>query len=133
MKIMKKVILVIVGSVFLCTLCGCGSQADRASRNLSEQADNFNIVRQITVINCFSGDVLYTITGKMSIKKDNEDQQLEITIENDDGSYSKDFIGLDQGVTYVVHQLSGVHTSPYHYTVNFNPKMWIPAIPDLID
>ena len=48
---MKK-FLVLITMMMMLTLTGCGTEAQRASYNLSQQADNFNIVRQLTVINC---------------------------------------------------------------------------------
>ena len=67
-------------------LTGC-TQADRVSHNLSKEADNFNVVRQLTVINCIEGDVLFQMTGKMSIKADVADNQLEVIVENENGLY----------------------------------------------
>ena len=46
------------------------TQKDRVSYNLSEEADNFNVVRQLTVINCIEGDTLFQMSGKMAITAD---------------------------------------------------------------
>ena len=129
---MKKKIVVLVALMML-ALTGC-SEAERVSYNLSEQADNFNIVRQLTVINCIEGDVLFQMTGKMSITADTSDNQLEIIVE-DDGTYVKHFVGLSDNVTYVVEDLNlgDNAVSKYKYTLNFNPKMWIPVEADTID
>lgn len=125
-NIMKKKILVLV-TIMVLTLTGC-TQAERASYNLSQQADNFNIVRQLTVINCIEGDVLFQMSGKMSITADTADNQLEIIVE-DNGTYVKHFVGLSDNVTYVVEDLNlgDNAVSKYKYTLNFNPKMWIPV------
>ena len=130
---MKK-FLVLITMMMMLTLTGCGTEAQRASYNLSQQADNFNIVRQLTVINCIEGDVLFQMTGKMSITADTTDNQLEIIVE-DDGTYVKHFVGLSDNVTYVVEDLNlGDNTvSKYKYTLNFNPKMWIPMEVKTID
>ncbi|MDI3536047.1 MAG: hypothetical protein PWP16_648 [Eubacteriaceae bacterium] len=111
---------------------GC-SEADRVSSNLSKEADNFNVVRQLTVINCIEGDVLFQMTGKMSITADTEDNQLEVIVENEDGNYSKHFVGLSDNVTYVIEDLDSSDVSQYQYTLNYNPKMWIPAEVETID
>lgn len=132
---MKKIIGVIL-SLMLVVVCltGCETQADRVSYNLSQEADNFNIVRQLTVINCIEGDVLFQMTGRLSIKADTMDNQLEIIAENN-GSYVKHFVGLSDNVTYIVEDLNvganNVHK--YHYTLNFNPKMWLPYNVAIID
>lgn len=114
-------------------LTGCETQADRVSHNLSQQADNFNVVRQLTVINCIEGDVLFQMTGKMSIKADTADNQLEVIVENEGGNYKKHFIGLSDNVTYVVEDMDVTSVSKYRYTLNYNPKMWIPINLEYID
>lgn len=130
----KKVLAIALGTTLLFALTGCTeTEADRVSYNLSQQADNFNVIRQLTVINCIEGDVLFQMTGKMSIKADTADNQLEVTVEDEDGSYSKHFIGLSDNVTYVVEQLSSKNVSKYKYTLNYNPKMWIPVNVEHID
>lgn len=90
---MKKKILglLVVGVLVVSTLTRCGTEAERVSYNLSQEADNFNVVRQLTVINCIGGDVLFQMTGKMSITADTSDNQLEIIVE-DDGTYVKHFV-----------------------------------------
>lgn len=113
-------------------LTGC-TQADRVSYNLSEQADNFNDIRQITVINCLKGDTLFQMTGKMSIYADTADNQLEVIVEDENGEYKKHFIGLSDNVTYVVEDITEDDVSNYKYTLNFNPEMWFPFEVDTID
>lgn len=135
MNKVKKTLAVIIGILLIAlTLTGCSSEADRVNSNLTKQADNFNVVRQLTVINCIGGDVLFQMTGKMSIIADMEDNQLEIIVE-DGGTYVKHFIGLSDNVTYVVEDLNlGANdVSKYKYTLNFNPNMWIPVEVEMID
>ena len=55
-----KIILAILSVLMVTTVfTGCETEAQRVSYNLSQQAANFNIVRQLTVINCIEGDVLF--------------------------------------------------------------------------
>lgn len=131
---MKKILCCALCIASLAMMSGCENEADAVSYNLSKQADNFNIVRQVTVINCLQGDVLFQMTGKMSIKSDNVDNQLEIIVE-DDGTYTKHFIGLSDNVTYVVEDLNlGANdVNKYKYTINYNPKMWLPVDFENID
>ena len=130
----KKIMAIMLVLVMGLTLAGCGTEAERVSYNLSQQADNFNVVRQLTVINCIEGDVLFQMTGKMSITADTTDNQLEIIVE-DGGTYVKHFVGLSDNVTYVVEDLNlGANAvDKYKYTLNFNPNMWIPVEVETID
>ena len=132
--ILKKKVCILVCSLAMTVvgLTGC-NQAERVSENLSREADNFNNVRQITVINCIQGDVLFQMTGKMSIKADTADNQLEIVVEDNNGKYKKHFIGLSDNVTYVVEDITSKKVNKYKYSLNFNPKMWIPAEGKIID
>lgn len=124
---MKKNVCILMVMVTLFALTGCGdTQANRVSYNLSQEADNFNNVRQVTVINCLQGDVLFQMTGKISITADTADKQLEIIVEDENGDYRKHFIGLSDNVTYVVEDITSGDVSNYKYTLNFNPKMWLP-------
>lgn len=133
---MKKKFLTVllVSGLMAIFLTGCQTEAERVSYNLSKEADNFNIVRQLTVINCIEGDVLFQMTGKMSITADTSDNQLEIIVE-DEGTYVKHFVGLSDNVTYVVEDLNlgDNAVSKYKYTLNFNPNMWIPVNVKTID
>jgi hypothetical protein len=129
---MKKILL-FIALMSLLMLTGCESEAEKVSYNLSQEADNFNVVRQLTVINCIEGDVLFQMTGKMSITADTEDNQLEAIVEDEDGSYKKHYIGLSDNVTYVLEDLGDNDVSKYKYTLNYNPKMWIPVEVQTID
>lgn len=132
-KIISVIMVVVICVVGCVTLTGCETEAQRVSYNLSQQADNFNDVRQVTVINCLQGDVLFQMTGKMSITADTADNQLEIVVEDENGNYKKHFIGLSDNVTYVVEDITSKNVDKYKYTLNFNPKMWIPLGTGIID
>ena len=126
----KLFIAAVIGAT---ALVGCGTEANRVSYNLSQEADNFNDIRQITVINCLQGDVLFQMTGKMSITADTADNQLEVIVEDEKGEYKKHFIGLSDNVTYVVEDVTAGDVEKYKYTLNFNPEMWLPYEVETID
>ena len=129
---MKKIGILIGSIILMLCMTGC-TEADRVSHNLSLQADNFNDIRQLTVINCLQGDVLFQMTGKMSIYADTTDNQLEIVVEDENGEYKKHFIGLSDNVTYVVEDITSGDVNKYKYTLIFNPNMWIPVEIDTVD
>ena len=90
------------------------TEALRVQRNISQQADNFNIVRKVTVIDCITGDTLFQMDGRMSIIADTIDNQLEVLVETDDGNYCKHIIGLNDNVTYVVEDLGENEVNKYN-------------------
>lgn len=129
---MKKVLILLLIMMLLLSSTACVRESDKVSYNLSLEADSFNVVRQLTVINCIQGDVLFQMTGKISIEK-NSANQLEIMVEDENGNYQKHFVGLSDNVTYTVEQLRGVDVNQYKYTLNYNPKMWMPVEVKTVD
>ena len=130
----RKIVFTVVTVMCMAMLfTACGREADKVSQNLSLEADNFNNVRQITVMNCIKGDVIFQMTGKMSIEADTDDNQLEIIVEDENGEHKKHFIGLSDNVTYVVEDITSKNVDKYKYTLNFNPKMWVPVTVKTID
>lgn len=135
MKNLKSKTLKTFGATVLATtllaLSGC-TEADRVSTNLAQESDNFNVVRKVTVLNAITNDTMFEMTGKMSIKADTADKQLEIVVE-DNGKYQKHIIGLSDNVSYIVQDLDVKDVDKYHYSINFNPKMWVPIAPTYSD
>lgn len=130
----KKLSLLAALGLVIVMLTGCEQrEADIVSYNLSLEADNFNDVRQLTVINCLQGDILFQMTGKMSIEVDGTDNQLEVIVEDEHGEYKKHFIGLSDNVTYVVEDITNGDVDKYNYTLNFNPNMWWPYEIETVD
>ena len=130
---MIKETLCLLASIVLLSSSGCANQADTVRYNLSQEADNFNTYRRITVINCITGDTLLQMEGRCSITADTADNQLEIITEYEKGQYNKQIIGLSDNVTYLVEDLEISDVSEYRYYINFNPKMWMPDKPTYID
>lgn len=125
---MKKALIISLLTVILsCFIfCGCDTEAERVNFNITTEAENFNVYRRVTVINCIKGDTLFSVEGLMNIEADTKDNQLEITVEIEDGKYKKHFIGLSDNVTYTIEDITGSEVSKYHYEIKYNPNMWIP-------
>ena len=117
-RIMKIVTAFVISTVII---TGC-TEANRVSQNISNEADNFNVFRRVTVINARSDSLVLELDGYFSINVDNEDNQLEITCRTGPGNYSKHFIGLNEWVIYTVEDLSGADVDPYHYEIHYLPE-----------
>jgi hypothetical protein len=118
----------IIVALITTLLVGCDERtADDVSYNLSLEADNFNCVRQLTVINCMTDTVLYQMTGRMSIEVDTSADQLEIVVKMGEDSYKKDFVDLNECITYTVIDVTNTVVED-NYTINFNPDLWFPTI-----
>ena len=128
---MKKKFILGILLITMVSLTGC-RESSRASYNLSKEADSFNVVRQITVINCLQGNVMFQMSGKMAIEMDEEENQLEVMIEDGD-MYKKHFIGLSDNVTYIIEDIKSVDVDNYKYTIKINPEMWMPVNVELAE
>lgn len=131
-RIISVILILLLIAVMSMIFTGC-RQSARVSYNLSMEADNFNDYRQLTVINCLQGDVLFQMSGKMSITADTTDNQLEIIVEDENGDYKKHFVGLSDNVTYVVEDITSKDVERHKYTLNFNPRMWLPVEVEMVD
>lgn len=112
-------------------LVGC-RQADRVSHNLSLEADNFNVARKLTVINQRTDTILFQMTGNFSVKKE-DDGDLAVIGENEDGTYYKHFIYLSSEISYIVEDLGKTGVNKHKYSINFNPRMIVPIEGTTID
>ena len=123
---MKKIV---ISLALICTLLLTGyREANRVSRNLSRQADNFNIVRRLTVFNMRTDRCIMTMTGKMSIQNEgNNELAVIVEIDRKNNIYQKHFIYLNEWTMYTVEDVTGSKVSRYSYEVEFLPQMIAPV------
>ena len=124
-RVMKKFLCVVMILVLALSLAGC-TESEVVSRNVSKQADNFNVVRRITVFNIRTDTVLMQMTGKMSLEN-NASKELVVLVEIEKGVYQKHFIYLNEYTMYTVEDLNGTEVSPYAYELEFLPQKLIPV------
>lgn len=118
------VVMILVAMVLGCTGC---TEAERVSYNVSQSADNFNVVRRLTVLNARTDKPMFELIGNFSINTDNEDGQLEVICETGKNEYKKHFIRLNEWTMYVVEDIGGANVNKYRYEVNFLPEMILPV------
>lgn len=119
---MKYISLIVVGL----SLGACSNDAQVASYNLSQEADNFKINRRIVFYNGITGDYMLTIEGLCS--QEPKDKKLEVTCKTGESEYKKHFLGLSDNVTYFSEQMSPAKVGVYYYRVTFKPSTIIPSI-----
>lgn len=125
-KILAVVIVIILVAVMALSFTGC-TEAERVSYNVSQSADNFNVVRRLTVLNARTDKPMFELIGNFSINTDNEDGQLEVICETGKNEYKKHFIRLNEWTMYVVEDIGGANVNKYRYEVNFLPEMILPV------
>jgi hypothetical protein len=117
--------LIVLGAVAL-GLAGCANDAEVASRNLSQAADNFEINRRIVFYNGITSDYILSIEGLCSQQQ--TEKKLAVTCKTGPGSYKKHFLGLSDNVTYFSEQMEAAPANVYHYRVTFKPAAIVPNI-----
>lgn len=117
----KKKVVELMGAMLLAfSALGC-TKADQVSRNISKEADNFNVTRKLTVLNARTDTVLLELTGTFALGNSSANE-LEVIIETDEGKYQKDYVYLNEYTMYVVEDISGSSVDKYHYEINFLPE-----------
>ena len=130
---MKKIIkvvsviltmLIIVISVGV-TFTGC-TEAERVNHNLNKQANYFDCERRVTVYNARTDKVILYIEGYIDVSN-NESNELVVTAKTGNSTYKKNYVYLNDYTLYVVEDIGGTHTDPYHYKVYFDTNV----VPDV--
>ena len=115
---MKKIIAILLVMVCLVgALTGC-TAADDVNHNLSQAADNFEVVRKITVYNARTDMIVMEMEGLMSLSN-NSTSELVVTCKTGEDEYKKNYVYLNDYVIYVVEDITGTVTDPYHYKIHF--------------
>jgi hypothetical protein len=121
----KKIAMVMVVITFaVAILAGC-TEASQVSYNVSQEADNFNVLRRFAVINTRTDKVEFELIGAFSLDADSY-PKVGVIVEKEDGSYLKHIIGLNDDTFYVVEDLGGAKVNKYKYEVNYIPETIIP-------
>ena len=118
MKTKKRIIVVlllVVLGVFL--MAGCSRESDKVSYNVSQDADNFNVIRRVAVINTRTDKIEFEVIGRISVDTGDSDK-LEIIVETEDDVYKKHLINMTEWNMYVVEDLEGAEVNQYKYEVN---------------
>lgn len=122
----KRTAIIAISATLVLGLAGCTKEADDVNKNLSNDADNFRVAREVTAINGITDKVMLQVSGLCSV--DNSDpSRYSITCKSDQG-YTRDFVGKSDNVTVVTHQLEATNTSTSHYRFVLRPESLIPAV-----
>jgi maltose-binding protein MalE len=123
------VVVCLIGSTTVFT--GCSTEAQKVSYNVSQQADNFNVMRRFVAINARTDKPIMEVIGRMSIQQSSGD--VDIIVEVGDGIYKKNWVHLTEWITYSVEDISGAYVDKYHYELNYQPEFIIPITIKEID
>ena len=117
----KKILLTVLAMMMVMgAAVGC-TEADKVSQNVSQEADNFNVLRRFAVINTRTDKVEFELVGAFSLDASNS-KKISLICEMEDGTYKKQIIGLNRDSMYVIEDLGGAKVNKYKYEVNYIPE-----------
>ena len=121
---LKKIFAVLTALMVLFAAAGCAgrSEADKVNHNISQQAEYFQSERRVTVWTARTDNVIMYIEGSINISNNSTDE-LVITAKVGADSYKKNYVYLNDYTLYVVEDINGTHTDPYHYKLYFNTNV----------
>ena len=116
-KFIITLIAVVMAMIAVINLTGC-TAAETVNHNLSQAADNFQCLRKITVYNARTDLIVMEMEGYMSLSN-NATRELVVTCKTGAYEFKKNYIYLNEYVIYVVEDITGTTTDPFHYKVHF--------------
>lgn len=123
---MKRIFAILILVAIMTTaFAGC-SEADKVNYNMSMQADYFECERRITVYNARTDTIVFVAEGYMSLSNTST-SELVVTFKTGANEYKKNYIYLNDYTIYVVEDITGTHTDPYHYKIYFHTEI----LPDI--
>lgn len=117
----KRFEVLLAAAIMLLSVLTACSEADKVNANLSKDADYFNCERRITVYNARTDNVILTVEGYMSVSN-NSASELVVTCKTGSNEYKKNYVYLNDYTLYVVEDITGTHTDPYHYQMYFHTE-----------
>lgn len=106
-------------------LTGC-TEAEKVNYNITKQAQYFECERRVTVYNARTDNVILYIEGYIDISN-NSSSELIVTCKVGSTEYKKNYVYLNDYTLYVVEDINGTHTDPYHYKVYFHTDV-LPSV-----
>jgi hypothetical protein len=126
MKHFKKVAVVVAAAAALAGgLTACDHDSDVASRNLSNDADQFKVFRQIVVYNGITDKYIMEIDGYCALGNHDPGDEVSYTCKTSQG-YIKDIIKKSDNTFVFVHQLHPKDVSKDFFQVTLKPTEVLP-------
>lgn len=125
---MKKTLKTVVAAGLIASglgLAACSNSSDVVSKNLSTDADNYKIFRQIVVYNAITDKYILEVDGFCSLGNDDAPDEVTYTCKSPEG-YVKDIIKKSDNTFVFVHQLHPANVSENFYKVTLKPEEIVP-------
>jgi hypothetical protein len=117
--------LVIIVAMPMVIAAGCGSNADKVSKNISTKCEQFNCQRRIVGVNGITDKVEFMVVGRCSIEGSTNlpgIRALEVTCKQGPHEYKKHYLSLSDNMFFVATQLKPLDVSIYHTEIILKPQ-----------
>lgn len=122
---LKRITAILAGLVLMFGFAACSSDSDVASKNLSKDADNYKVFRQVVVYNSITDKYILEVNGFCSLGNNDAAGTVSYTCKTKQG-YIKDIIKKSDNVLVFAHQLSPRNVSTTYYKVILKPSEIVP-------
>jgi hypothetical protein len=121
----KRLAAILAALLIVAGLAGCKHDSDVVSENISKDADEFKVFRQIVVYNSITDTIVLEVDGWCAIGNDDPADQVTYMCKSP-GGYTKDIIKKADNVFVFVHQLHPVDVSSDYFKVVLKPSTIVP-------
>ncbi len=128
MKTKRIALIAGLASAAALVLAGCTTEADTTSYNLSKDADNFKIHRQIVFHNDITDTYIAEVSGLCSLGNDDGSHETTVTCQIGPNKYVKEIFRMGDNTSVSSIQSEPVDADPYRYKIIFKPEQIIPDI-----
>lgn len=124
---MKKTIIggIILAAAAGLALTGCSHDSDTVNDNLSNDADQYKVFRQIVVYNAITDNYILEVDGYCSLGNNDSGDEVTYTCKTA-GGYVKDIIKKSDNTFVFVHQLHPKNVSKDFFQVTLKPTEIVP-------
>jgi hypothetical protein len=121
----KRIVAVFAALTLMFGFAACSSDSDVASKNISKDADNYKVFREVVVYNTFTDKYILDVKGFCALGNNDAAGTVSYTCKTNEG-YIKDIIKKSDNVIVYAHQLDPSHVSTKYYKVILKPSEIVP-------
>lgn len=122
----RKIGAAIAAVVVALGVAGCTSDANVVNENLTKDADNFKVNRQVVFYNAILDKYILSVEGFCSVDPgDGNRMTVTCKVGNE---YKRSALGKSDNVLWWYNQIDSSKVSPNHYKVVLKPSVIIPEV-----
>lgn len=129
---MRKWIIFCLLPVTAIGISACSSNADKASKNISTEAEQFKVQRRIVGINGITDKIEFEVEGRCSVEYGASlPRTLDVICKQGPHDFRKHYIGLSDNIFWISTQLKGIDVNVYRTKIILKPQNIVPDL-DLV-